>query len=535
MTTNLADRGLMAAKGAVAGKPGFTIEPHHRTSVPQLLGYTHLKGALGYPGMNWSVLILVNHAEATADARSINRNVLIAGIVCLMIILLIGILIGRIGTKGIARINEAAVKLAGGALDTRILVATQDEVGQLAQAFNRMGEQMQSSIVEQQQRAAVSTALEKVQAVVEFNLDGTVITANQNFLSTLGYSLDEIKGRHHRMFCETAYSNGADYTNFWARLNRGELDAGVYCRIGKGGKEIWIQASYNPILDANGKVYKVVKFATDITGQKNQSAEFEGKLNAINKAQAVIEFNLDGTVITANENFLKTLGYGLDEVKGHHHRMFCDPADTGSGEYTAFWAKLNRGEFDAGTYRRVGKGGKEVWIQASYNPILDANGKVYKVVKFATDITGQKQAQIEVEKLIAAATIGQLTERIKTDQFDGASKLLTQSFNQLLDAVVMPLHEAQGVLAALAANDLTKAMTGTYQGEFDQMKKSLNTAVANITKTLTTVREAAEYVTTGAEEITKGNEDLSQRTSEQASSLEETSSAMEEMTATVKQ
>lgn len=255
--------------------------------------------------------------------------------------------------------------------------------------------------------------------------------------------------------------------------------------------------------------------------------ETASAMAAIGKTQAVIEFNLDGTVITANQNFLSILGYSLDEIKGRHHRMFCEPTYTNSGEYQAFWEKLNRGEYDAAVYRWLGKGGKEVWAQASYNPILDANGKPYKVMKFATDITGQKKAQSEVEKLIKAATAGQLSERIKTEQFEGAAKELTVSFNTLLDAVVTPLHEAQGILNALAASDLTKAMTGSYQGEFDQMKSSLNQALQNLTTTVTTVRDAVENVTTGSEQISKGSEDLAQRTSEQASALEETSASME--------
>jgi methyl-accepting chemotaxis protein len=342
----------------------------------------------------------------------------------------------------------------------------------------------------------VTNAIGKAQAVIEFNLDGTVITANDNFLGCLGYTLAEITGHHHRMFCEPAYAASGDYQAFWGKLNRGEFDAGVYTRVGKGGKDIWIQASYNPIVDANGKPYKVMEFSTDITVQKSQAAEFEGKINAINKAQAAIEFNMDGTVITANENFLGCLGYTLHEIKGQHHRLFCDPAYTSTGEYAAFWQKLNLGEFDAGAYRRIGKGGKEIWIQASYNPIVDANGKVYKVVKYATDITVQKKAQLEQEHLVG---------------------------------------EAQQVLGALAEGDLTQQIAGTYQGELEKLKGSINRALANLTTTLTTVRAAAESVSTGAEQITKGNEDLSQRTSEQASSLEETSSAMEEMTSTVKQ
>ena len=464
------------------------------------------------------------------------RNVMLgasgAGIV---LGLLFGWLLARSISQNLKEVNLAADKMAAGDLSARVAVTSKDEVGMVAIAFNDMAAKLEANAKSSLEFEYKMNAVGKAQAVIEFNMDGTIITANDNFLNCLGYSLDEIKGKHHRMFAEPAYGNSAEYQAFWAKLNRGEYDADVYRRLGKGGKEIWIQASYNPILDANGKPYKVVKFATDITAEKNRNAEFEGKMNAVGKAQAVIEFNMDGTIITANDNFLNCLGYSLDEIKGKHHRMFAEPAYGNSAEYQAFWAKLNRGEYDADVYRRLGKGGKEIWIQASYNPILDANGKPYKVVKFATDITGQKQAQNGVEKLIRAAAAGQLSERIKTEQFTGASKELTESFNRLLDSVATPLHEAQGVLSALAANDLTKSMTGNYQGEFEQMKQSLNSTLGNLNKTVALVRDAVDGVSAGAEQITKGNEDLSQRTSEQASSLEETSASMEEMTSTVKQ
>jgi PAS domain S-box-containing protein len=273
----------------------------------------------------------------------------------------------------------------------------------------------------------------------------------------------------------------------------------------------------------------------EIEANATQALESKYKMTAIDRVQTVIEFSLDGTVLTANDNCLKTLGYQLSEIKGQHHRMFCEQAHSRSGEEASFWQKLNRGEFDTGVYRRIGKGGKEVWLQASYNPILDANGKVYKVVEFATDITGQKLAQNEVEKLIKTAAAGDLSNRIDVAQFEGAARELTVSVNQLFDAVVTPLREAQTVLTALADCDLTRSMTGVYQGEFEQMKSSLNAAVHKLTETIMVVREAVEAVTTGSEEISKGSEDLSQRTSEQASSLEETSASMEEMTSTVKQ
>ena len=254
-----------------------------------------------------------------------------------------------------------------------------------------MSNETESSLVELQGKM---NAISKSQAVIEFNLDGTVITANDNFLKTLGYDLKDIQGKHHRMFCDPAYSNSPEYSKFWEKLNRGEFEAGEFKRINKNGKEVWINASYNPILDSNGKATKVVKFATDVTAAKNTTSEFEGKLNAISKSQAVIEFNLDGTVITANENFLKTLGYDLKDIQGKHHRMFCDPTYVNSSDYSRFWEKLNRGEFDAGDFKRIHKNGKEVWINASYNPIFDSNGKVFKVVKFATDITLMKNMAV---------------------------------------------------------------------------------------------------------------------------------------------
>ena len=230
-------------------------------------------------------------------------------------------------------------------------------------------------------------ALNRVQAVIEFNLDGTVLTANDNFLRALGYRLEEIQGRHHRMFVDTAYAASDDYRRFWQDLNNGQFQAAEYKRIGKGGKEVWIQASYNPVFDREHRVVKVVKFATDITESKLRNAEFEGQIAAIRTSMAVIEFQLDGTVLTANENFLRALGYGLEEIRGRHHRMFVEPAFAASEDYRRFWAALNKGEYQAGEFKRIGRGGREVWIQASYNPIMDASGRPYKVVKFAIDTT----------------------------------------------------------------------------------------------------------------------------------------------------
>lgn len=260
---------------------------------------------------------------------------------------------------------------------------------------------------------ALVAAINRVQAVIEFNLDGTIIGANDNFLKVLGYEPGDIKGQHHRMFCDPQYVSSFQYRSFWEKLNRGEFDAGEYKRYGKNGREVWINASYNPIIDANGRVVKVVKFATDITAQKLKSAEYEGKIAAISKAMAVIEFNLDGSIISANDNFLAALGYDASDIQGKHHRMFCPPGMAESAEYRAFWEKLNRGEFDAGEYKRVGKGGREIWINASYNPILNADGKPVKVVKFATDVTAIRRMIISIEET-AQALSGASSELMAT-------------------------------------------------------------------------------------------------------------------------
>lgn len=233
------------------------------------------------------------------------------------------------------------------------------------------------------------TAIGKSQSVIEFELDGTIITANENFLHALGYTLDEIRGKNHSMLVDPIYRESRDYRDFWAALNRGEYQAAEFKRIGKNGKEIWIQASYNPILDRHGKPAKVVKFATDVTAVKLMNSEFAGQLEAIGKSQGVIEFELDGTIRTANENFLRTIGYSLEEIRGKSHSMLVEASYRGSAEYRDFWAALNRGEYQAAEFKRVAKGGREIWIQASYNPILDLNGRPFKVVKYATDVTAQ--------------------------------------------------------------------------------------------------------------------------------------------------
>jgi PAS domain S-box-containing protein len=281
-------------------------------------------------------------------------------------------------------------------------------------------------------------AIQKSTAVIEFSMDGTILAANSLFLTTMGYRLDEIQGKHHSLFVAEEYKNSREYRDFWASLNRGEHQAAEYKRLGKGGREVWIQASYNPILDLNGKPFKVVKFATDITAQKLLGADFSGQMAAISKSQAVIEFDLDGIILSANENFLNVMGYSLAEIRGKHHSIFVDAAYKNSAEYREFWSTLKRGEYQAAVYKRLGKGGREVWIQASYNPILDVNGKPCKVVKYATDITDQK--------LLAADFSGQIEAISKSQvviEFSTEGMILTAN-DSFLKATGYTLDEIKG-------------------------------------------------------------------------------------------
>lgn len=340
-------------------------------------------------------------------------------------------------------------------------------------------------------------AIGKIQGVIEFDLSGNILAVNENFANVTGYTPAEIVGQHHSMFVDASYKASKEYKAFWDKLGRGEPDDGVHHRIGKGGREIWLQASYNPIYGLDGKPFKVVKYATDITQYKLVEADNAGQLAAIDKIQGVIEFDMSGNITRVNENFANVTGYSEAEIVGKHHSMFVDAEFKSSPEYKAFWEKLGKGIPDAGQYKRVGKNGKEVWLQASYNPILDMNGKPFKVVKYATDITEQhhaatllESAVVETQEIIEAAKAGDLSQRIVMEGKSGNVAILCDGINSLLD---------------------------------------------RFTEVLLQIREAGETINTAAGEISTGNNDLSSRTEQQASSLEETASSMEELASTVRQ
>ena len=332
----------------------------------------------------------------------------------------------------------------------------------------------------------ILSAVSKSQAIIEFDLQGKVLTANENFCRALGYDLKEIVGNHHRMFCDPAYITTPAYHDFWARLGRGEYDAGTYKRLAKGNREIWIQASYNPVF-RNGKPVKVVKFAADVTETKRKAIDDAGKLEAISHSQAVIEFLPTGEILTANENFCNAMGYALGEIVGKHHSLFCDPTYARTEEYKRFWQRLAQGEFIANEFVRYGKGGKEIWIQAAYNPIVDADGKVYKVVKFATDVTSRMSA----------------------------------------------ISELAGALRNLSEGDLTKKVERPFVPSMEQLRHDFNATIEKLSETLTTVGHNASAIAAGSRELGDSAEAFSRRTEQQAASVEETAAALEEITTTV--
>jgi methyl-accepting chemotaxis protein len=309
-------------------------------------------------------------------------------------------------------------------------------------------------------------AIRKSNAVIEFALDGTILDANENFQRAMGYGLDEIVGRHHSMFVDDATRQGHDYREFWARLARGEFQAAEFKRLGKGGREVWLQASYNPILDADGRPFKVVKYATDVTQTKQRNADFAGQIAAISKSNAVIEFQLDGTIINANDNFLRTMGYTAEEVNGRHHSMFVDEATRTGPEYREFWARMRRGEFQTGEFKRFGKGGREVWILGSYNPILDLNGRPFKVVKYATDITNLRRVQDEIRTM--SLTLGD------------ASRELTAVSQQMAANAEQTATQANVASAAAeqVSRNVTTVSTGTEEmgASIKEIAKSANEA-----------------------------------------------------------
>ncbi len=328
-------------------------------------------------------------------------------------------------------------------------------------------------------QAAIIEALNASQAVIEFSPDGHILDANDNFLKTMGYRREEVVGKHHRIFCDPKFVASDDYRRFWHELGQGRFMSNAFKRFAKDGHPVWLQATYNPIRQG-GKVVKIIKFASDITAAKLQDLDFSGKVHALDRAQAIIEFTPQGEILTANENFLKAMGYGLDEIRGRHHRMFCEPDYVASAEYRRFWDRLAGGEFVADEFKRLGKGGRAVYIQASYNPVLDDTGAVIKVVKFATDVTEQ------------------VNRRLRNDDI---SHTIDGQLNGVLDQMNDAGHMASG---ASSASTQTSSMVNSVAAAAEELSSSVREIAQNMTSARTSVESVfkhAESANTFAESL----------------------------------
>lgn len=325
---------------------------------------------------------------------------------------------------------------------------------------------------------AVLEAFKRSQAIIEFKMDGTILTANENFLKAMGYTLEEVQGKHHSIFVEPACRDSQEYHNFWESLKRGDFQIAQYKRIGKNGREVWIEASYNPVLGLNGRPYKVVKIATDVSAQKAVFADLQGKVEAASRSQAMIEFDLDGTILWANENFLAVLGYQLDEIKGRHHSIFVDPAYQASADYRRLWDELRAGKFQAGQFQRLGKNGREVWIEGAYNPVKDLNGRVVKIVKFAIDLTGRKKQNADL------ATVFETTVKSLVGSVANTAETLHATAESL--AAAAQETDRQSSTVACATEELSASIA--------EISRQISEASRIVGRAVTTAHKSEELV-----------------------------------------
>ncbi len=341
---------------------------------------------------------------------------------------------------------------------------------------------------ENQSYKNLMNALNHSLAIIEFDPSGIILTANENFLKTVGYTLPEIQGKHHRLFVSESEQKSLQYQAFWEKLAQGKAFTGQFSRIGKNAKQVWIEASYNPIKNEKGYVYKIIKLASDITQKMHEEQESKAKLSAINQTYAVIEFDPSGQILTANENFCHALGYPLEEIKSQHHQIFVDPEEVSKPEYQAFWQALSQGQEQTGVFKRISKQGKDIWIQAAYIPVAFEGQKPHKIIKIAADITEQKQHEMELSKLV---------------------------------------EEASVVLQSMSRGVLTQQIDSHFSDKLERLKQDINQSVHNQAQALGSISEATNSVLNSANEVTIASQGLSQRTQEIVLSVEQTSKKMD--------
>ena len=480
----LSELEIPAAATALKDEAGKTIETDAGSGEEDAVAWNKSKGALGFPGMGWSVIIHQPGHYAFADIVNAERLlfVIIGG--ALVAITLIGGFIGRLASVPLRKAAASIKSLSEGDYTVAIEGKNRsDEMGEMAVALDGLRRNLDSNTRMKQALDGVTSNV----MLADEKLD--IIYMNDAVLGMMKEAEKDIQKDLPRFSAANLVGSNIDVFHKNPAHQRGMLEK--------------LAQTYRTSILVGGRSFNLV--ATPLFGQNKerigtvvewQDGIAAGMAAAIDKSQAVIEFQPDGTIINANQNFLSVMGYTLDEVKGKHHSMFADAAYKASAEYQRFWENLGRGEAQSGEFKRFGKGGKEVWINGSYNPILDLKGKVVRVVKTASDITEMVMTRTENEQ---------------------------------------GLIEAVKVLDAVAAGTLTETMQGDYQGAFNGIKLSLNATIEKLIEIVNRIKESAQQVGSASNEISAGTNDLSQRTEQQASSLEETAASMEEITGTVRQ
>lgn len=315
-------------------------------------------------------------------------------------------------------------------------------------------------------------AISRSMAMIEFAPDGTILDANAHFCQAMGYAVEELRGKHHRLFCDPAYVKTAEYQQLWRELGEGKAISGTFERIDKAGREVWLEASYMPVRDELQHVTSVIKVASDISQRVKDEHENQSLLKAIGRSMAVVEFNPQGRVLKANQNFLTTMGYRLEEVVGRHHGLFCLAHERESAGYREFWASLNRGEYHSHRFERVNKQGQTVYLEASYNPIFDSKGRLYKVVKFASDITAQVSTQQSAAEAAHASSV-------QTDACARKGTEVVQQTVQVIEQISQELNDAARSIDAVSKqSDEIGQIVLTIRGIADQTNLlALNAAI----------------------------------------------------------
>lgn len=371
---------------------------------------------------------------------------------------------------------------------------------------------------------SIQAAVDSGWASIEFDPQGNILAANQNFVDTLGYDKpDNVVGQHHKIFCDTAYASSPEYAQFWKDLANGIQKSGEFKRFTKTGEIVWINASYTPVKDESGNVYKVIKIAADITQMVKDRANSEAVKQAVDGAWASIEFDPKGNIISANDNFVSTMQYGAEsEIVGQHHRIFCEKAYANSSEYKKFWEDLEEGKTQSGEFMRFTKTGEEVWINASYTPVKDSSGKVFKVIKIAADITEMKDMIKEINRVVQLANEeGDLSERLETSKATGDYKILGDSVNSMLDKISEPIYAVKDLVTAMAQGDLSLDFSLDSKGDIKELGDAYNEAIANLNQLLGNIDEIANLIGASSEELLTKADQMQSTTQESASAIQQ--------------